>query len=72
MTATAQKIEQEIRRLPVEDKVALHEHLVADILDAAEAHGLEPSYRDEVKRRVAEIKAGRAKGVDAFKALKKM
>ena len=72
MTATAGKIEQEIRRLPVEDKVALHEHLVADILNLAEAHGPEPCYRDEVKRRVSEIKSGQAKGVDAFKALKKM
>ena len=72
MTAAAQRIEQELRQLPVEDLLALHEHLVVSIHQREEADQLEPAFRDEIRRRVEEIDAGKTEGVEAFEALKKM
>jgi hypothetical protein len=70
MTAMAKKIEQEIRHLPLEDMLLLHEHLLASIHEKEEA--LDPAFREEIQRRVKEIDSGKAKGVDPFKALKEM
>jgi putative addiction module component (TIGR02574 family) len=72
MTAVAKRIEQEIRQLPLEDMLVLHEHLVASIHEKEDAAPLDPAFRDEIQRRVKEIDSGKADGVDAFEALKEM
>lgn len=72
MSAATEKLEEAIRKLPVEEMVSMHEHLIAAIHDRADAGGLDPAFRDEVARRVKEIDDGTAKGVDAFRALRKM
>ena len=72
MTATATKIEQELRRLPMEDLLAIHDHLVASIHERKEAERLDPAFREDVRRRVEEIDSGKATRVEAFEALKKM
>ena len=72
MSAATEKIEQAIRELPIKEMVSMHEHLIATIHDKAEAEGLEPAFRQDIARRVKEIETGKVKGVDAFRALKKM
>lgn len=72
MTAAAKRIEEEIRQLPLEDMVVLHEHLVASIHEKEEAEPLDPAFRDEIQRRVNEVDSGKVTGVDAFQALKDM
>ena len=58
--------------LPVNDMVVLHEHLIATIHDVEDAKGLDPAFQADIERRVKSIDSGHAKGVDAFRALKKM
>ena len=70
VTAVAKRIEQDIRQLPLEDLLLLHEHLVDSIHDKEAA--LDPGYRLEIQRRMAEIDSGKVEGVDAFQALKEM
>jgi putative addiction module component (TIGR02574 family) len=72
MTIAAKRIEMEIRQLPLEDLLVLHEQLVASIHEKGDAEPLDPAFRDEIHRRVKEIDSGKAAGVDAFKALKEM
>ena len=72
MTATAQRIQQEIRQLPLEDMLVLHEHLVLSIHEKEQTEQLDPSFRDEIQRRVKEIDSGKAAGVEAFGALREM
>jgi len=72
MTAIAKRIEQEIRELPMEDMLFLHEQLVASIHEKEDAQTLDPAFRDAIQQRVKEIDSGNAKGVDAFQALKEM
>ena len=72
MTAVATKIEQEIRQLPLEDMLALHQHLLVSIQEKEDTQRLDPAFRDEIERRVKEIDSGKADGVDAFVALKEM
>ncbi len=70
MTAIGHKIEQELKSLPIEDMLLIHEHLLASI-EQREAD-LPDDYRREIERRITEIDSGTEKGVDAFEALKKM
>ena len=72
MTTTTLKIAHEIKELPVKEMVALHEELIATIHEKEEKEGLDPAYVKELKRRVAEIRSGKARGVDARRALKRM
>jgi hypothetical protein len=72
MTTTAAKIERPIRELPVEDMVNLHARLISNIHQKETEREIDPGYRNEIKRRVAGVRAGRAKGVNALKALRKM
>ncbi len=72
MSAATENIERAIRELPVDEMVSMHEHLIAAIHEKADAEGLDPAFREAVARRVLEIDAGTAKGVDAFEALRKM
>lgn len=72
MTIATSKIESQIRRLPAEDMLLLHERLILAFHKKEEGRGIELTYQKDIKRRVLEIKSGRAKGGDAFKALKKM
>ena len=72
MSAATEKIERAIRKLPVPEMVSMHECLIATIHDRADAAGLDPAFREEIAQRVKAIDAGIAKGVDAFRALKKM
>jgi hypothetical protein len=52
--------------------VSVHEHLIAAIHEKADAEGLDPTFREEIEQRVRDIDAGKAKGVGAFQALRKM
>jgi hypothetical protein len=70
MTAIAKRIEQEIRELPIEDMLLLHEQLVLSIHEKESA--LDPKFREVIERRISEIDSGKAEGVDAFQALKEM
>jgi hypothetical protein len=72
MSVATEKIERAIRKLPVEQMVSVHEHLIAAIHDKADAEGLDPAFREEIERRVRDIDAGKAQGTDAFQALRKM
>ena len=72
MTATATKIEQELRRLPMEDLLAIHDLLVVSIHEREETKRLDPAFREEVRRRVEEIDSGKTTGAEAFETLKKM
>ena len=72
MTTVATRIEREIGQLPLEDMLLLHEHLLVSIHEKEDASPLDPAFRDEIARRVEEIDSGKAKGVDAFEALKDM
>jgi len=72
MTATAKRIEQEIRELPLEDMLVLHDQLVTSIHEKEEAQKLDATFREEIQRRVKEIDSGAAEGVDALQALKEM
>ena len=72
MNATTAQLERSIRELSVEERLALHERLVATVLDEEEARGLEPGFRRDIERRVNDVRTGKAKGVDALRALRKM
>lgn len=72
MTVAAAKIEQELRRLPTEDLLAIHERLVVSIQEREEAEGLDPDFREEIRRRIEEVDSGKTEGVEAFEALKQM
>jgi hypothetical protein len=70
MTAIAHKIEQELKNLPLEDMLLIHEHLLTSI--EQRKADLPEDYRREIERRIAEIDGGTETGVDAVEALKKM
>lgn len=70
MTERAREIEEKMKGLSLVDMLALHERLVASIQEKEGA--LEPAYRAEIERRIEEIEAGKAEGVDAFEALRAM
>ena len=72
MSVATEKLERAIKRLPTVEMVSMHQHLIASIHERAEAEGLDPAFCDEIKQRVKTIDAGTARGVDAFRALKKM
>ena len=72
MTAAAKKIEQEFRQLPLEDLLALHENLIVSIHEREDSEQLDPTFQQEILRRVQEIESGNVEGVDAFKALDEM
>ena len=72
MSAPVQELERAISELAIGDMLHLHERLIARIHSQADSQGLDPAFREEIKRRVAEIEAGTAKGVDAFQALEEM
>ena len=72
MTAAAKRLEQEIRQLPLDEMLALHDHLVTSIHEKEDAEHLDPAFRDEIQRRVKEVESGSVEGVDAFKALEEM
>jgi hypothetical protein len=72
MTATAKRIEQEIRQLPLDDLLALHQNLVASIHEREDSGQLDPAFQSEILRRVQEIELNKAEGSDAFEALKDM
>lgn len=72
MSVTTKKLARAIEKLPVEQMVFMHEHLIASIHARTDSEGLDPEFRDEIQQRVKEIEAGKAKGADAFRALRKM
>jgi len=55
MTTAAKRIELEIRQLPLEDMLVLHEHLVASIHEKEDAEPLDPAFRGEIQRRVKRL-----------------
>ncbi|MGO8676266.1 MAG: hypothetical protein ACLQVX_10395 [Limisphaerales bacterium] len=71
MTATATKIEQELRRLPMEDLLAIHDHLVVSIHEREEAERLDPAFREDVRRRVEEIDSGKTSATDSTTTTRK-
>ena len=72
MSVATEKIERAIRKLPVNEMVSMHEHLIASLHDKADAEGLDPAFRHEISQRVKEIDAGTAKDEEAFRALREM
>jgi hypothetical protein len=72
MTVAATKIEEELRQLPTEDLMAIHERLVVSIHEREEAEPFDPAFGEEIRRRVEEIDCGKTEGSEAFDALKKM
>jgi putative addiction module component (TIGR02574 family) len=72
MSVATAKLEREIKKLPIEEMVSIHEHLIAAIHEKADAQGLDPAFRAEIEQRISEIDAGNEQGVDAFRALRKM
>ncbi|HEY2953328.1 MAG TPA: hypothetical protein VGK40_12130 [Verrucomicrobiae bacterium] len=66
------KIEQEIKELPLQDLAALYPRIVEAMYAKEDAEGLDPAFRNDILRRIDEIDAGRAEGVDAFKALNEL
>ena len=55
MTAVAQKIEREIRQLPLSDLLAIHQQLVVSIHEKEETEELDPTFAADIERRVREI-----------------
>ena len=72
MSVATKALEREIKKLPVEEMVSMHERLIATIHEKADSQGLDPDFRAEIDQRIKEIDAGTEKGVDGFQALKKM
>jgi hypothetical protein len=72
MTAIAQRIEQDMGQLSLEELLALHEKLLASIGEKEDSQNLDPSPAEEIRRRIQEIDAGKTEGTDAFQALKEM
>ena len=72
MSVAAEKLERDMKKLPVEEMVSIHERLIATIHEKADAQGFDAEFRAEVEQRIKEIDAGSEKGVDAFQALRKM
>ena len=72
MSVATEKIARAIQKLPVEQMVLMHEKLISAIHDKADSEGLDPDFRDEIQQRTKDIATGKAKGVDAFRALRKM
>ena len=72
MSVATERIARAIQKLPMEQMVVMHEHLIAAIQEKAESEGLDPDFRDEIQRRIKDIHAGKAKGVEAFRAFRKM
>lgn len=72
MTVAAEKIQEEMRHLPLEDMLVLHAHLIESIHQKESTEEMDPSFRDEIRRRVEDIDAGKTEGLDAYEALKKM
>ncbi len=67
MSPVAEKIEQAFKRLaPREQVKALHR------LESVVYGEEDPAFIAVLKRRVEEIKSGKVKGIDAFKALKRI
>ena len=72
VTAIAQRIENEIPQLSLEEMMALHAKLLASIGKMENTQKLDPSYVNEIQRRIAEIDTGKVEGTDAFQSLKEM
>ena len=72
MTTATLKIAREMKGLPIEEMMTLHQELIATIHEREEDRGLDPVYAVEIRRRVTEIKSGKAKGVDAYRAIRRM
>jgi hypothetical protein len=72
MSVATEKLEREIKKLPLGEMVLMHERLIATISEKADAQGLDPEFRTEIEQRIKEIDAGTERGVDAFRALRKM
>jgi hypothetical protein len=72
MSVATEKLERQIKKLPVEEMVSMHARLIATIHEKADAQGLDPDFRAEIEQRIKEIDAGTQKGADASQALRKM
>lgn len=72
MTVAAEKIQNDIRQLSLDDMLELHEQLLASIGEKENAQDLDPAYAEQIRKRIEEIDAGRVAGIDAFQALKEM
>lgn len=72
MSVATEKLERAFRKLPVDQMVSVHEHLITTIHDKTDAEGLDAAFRVEIEQRIKDIDAGKAKGVDAYRALRKM
>jgi putative addiction module component (TIGR02574 family) len=72
MTATAKQLEVEMRKLPIEDLIELHERLIETVHRAVEELGLSPEWRDEIARRIKDIDEGRVTGIPVEETYQKI
>jgi putative addiction module component (TIGR02574 family) len=59
---TRQLLEQALKRLSLKERAELASELIASLDDPPDA-GVEEAWADEMKRRVAEVRAGKVKTV---------
>ena len=70
MSPMVKKIEEEIRKLPIEERVELHEQLISSIYEAQQ--DLAPEWQAEIQRRASEMEPGKVKGIPAEKVYRKL
>lgn len=64
MAHSLDEIERQVLALPVKDRAALAERLLAS-LDEGEDEGVEEAWADEAERRDRELQEGKVKGIPA-------
>lgn len=72
MSVATDQIERAIEKLPLDEMLTVHERLIANIHNKADADGLDSSFKSQIEKRLKEIEAGTAKGVEAFGAFSNM
>ena len=63
MSVATEKLERQIRKLPLRDMVTLHERLISSIHRADGELGLAEEWKAELRRRIDDIDAGGVKGI---------
>jgi putative addiction module component (TIGR02574 family) len=72
MSAAAERVERAIRKLPITDMIELHESLIDSIHEAQAELGLSPEWKQELGRRLSEIRSGRVKGIPVERTYRKI
>ena len=73
LSAEAEKLMPAIDALSIEDQVGIADRLLASPeLDTASLDEVDVAWRDELRRRVKEIKSGMASGIPAKEVFRRM